>query len=93
MADTKVVKPVRMEKGEPVPEKEHILAYMRGCKVFSVAARYFRDPETGVPVGEDCWMEDREYCWSSETVYLFDRYDFPLPEEFIRHVMKTVAEK
>ena len=85
------VKPVVMQPGKMIlPDKADIVQYMRTREKTAMAPKIFHDPVTDEPIAELDWREDAEYGWSSETTYLFDRYNYPLPESFIEHVRKVL---
>ena len=81
--------PVRMEISDPIPEKEYILEYLRKGRHPSCAPMMYRDRETGEYAVEAYYLNDGKYTWSSDTIYHFDKYNYPLPEEFIQYVLSV----
>lgn len=72
------------------PDKARIVSYMQTQKKTAIAPKYFHDPITDEPIDELDWREDSTFGWSSETTYLFDKYNYPLPDDFIAHVRAAI---
>lgn len=74
---------------KPIKEKDKIVKYMKESKIQAVAPAIVTDvinPE--IRFGELFFMTDSKYCWRSDVIYYFDKYDMELPEEFIQHALK-----
>ena len=85
--------------GEPMrraknPDKETILAFLKGRPYVAVAAGRFADHLTGETVRSD-WLayEAGEYSWDSCDIYHFERYDLELDPAFCEHVLRSDRER
>ena len=86
------IQPVQMQRREkPIPEKEMVLSFMRKAKVVSVAPMMYRDKETGERAIEAYCQQAGKYGWTSETLYHFERYNYPLPEDFIEYIRRNAS--
>jgi len=68
--------------------KPALIGYLRSCPVV-LAARTLL-PDQYDPKAEDiplAYLTDGEFVWSAETREYVNRYDFGLPEHFLRHVL------
>ena len=75
---------------QPIAEKQAVLDYMNNGQKYCASARMVRDRVTGELTGiEDNWKTDGVFCWSSDTIYHFQRYNAPLLDGFIEHVVKN----
>lgn len=73
---------------KPISEKIVVLEYMKRGKSYCASARIVRDRVTGELTGiEDNWKTDGEYCWSEDAVYHFNKYNAPLLDGFVEHVL------
>jgi len=67
--------------------KPALIGYMRSCPVVLFALKLLpdlHDPKAkGIPVA---YLTDGEFVWDAGTTEYVDRYDFGLPEHFLRHV-------
>jgi len=67
--------------------KPDLIGYMRSCPVVLFALKLLpdqHDPKAeGIPVA---YLTDGEFVWFATTTEYVDRYDFGLPEHFLRHV-------
>lgn len=73
-----------------IPDKARIVSYMKSQKKTAIAPKFFRDPVTNEMVDELDWREDKDFGWSSETTYLFEKHNYPLSDEFINHVRQQL---
>lgn len=73
-----------------LPDKMRIVSYMKAQKKTAIAPKYFHDPVTNEPVAELDWREDKDFGWSSETTYLFEKHNYPLSDDFINHVRRLI---
>ena len=67
--------------------KSKILLYLRNGKVIAAAGRAV-DILTGEKIQEE-WLlfTDGVYQWDTSLIYHFKKYDIPLPQDFINHVL------
>lgn len=68
--------------------RDEVLTYMQGCPVVLAARMRVKDKfdasQRSIPV---VFHSDGEWIWSQEAVEYFDRYEMPLPEEFVRRIL------
>lgn len=78
------------------PNQAVILYYLKHERFLEFEAPGARfDPlSPGVQVGKTLALyNDKDYCWTSDIVFLVERYNLRLPKEFERHVIgKFVPE-
>ena len=61
---------------------------MKKAEVVAVAPMFYKDRETGRSAIEAYYQKSGCYAWSSDTLYHFEHYNYPLPMEFIEYVLK-----
>jgi len=83
--------PVKMTPTEPIPQKDAILKYMKNGKRPSCAPMMYKDRETGKPAIDAYYLDDGKYTWSSDTIYHFEKYNYPLPSDFISYVLEKMS--
>ena len=68
--------------------KSKILLYLRNGEVIAAAAGRAVDILTGEKIQEE-WLlfTDGVYQWDTSLIYHFNKYDIPLPQDFINHVL------
>ena len=71
-----------------VARKTEVLRYMKSASPMCAAPASVIDRETQKNTGIELVMySDGKYCWSSETLYHFDKYDHTLNQDFINYVL------
>ena len=80
--------PVKMERSLPIKDKGVILKYLKNGEHPSCAPMMYKDRETGENAISAYYLDDGVYTWSSDTIYHFENYNYPLPSEFINYVLK-----
>ena len=84
-----IVSPVDTnKKAIPMQQKSRILQFMKSAKVMAVAPMMYKDRETGKSAIEAFYQQSGDYCWSSDTLYHFEHYNYSLPQDFIEYVLK-----
>ena len=74
----------------PIGKKQDVLEYMKNGKSYCASARVVKDRVTGDSTSiEDDWKTDGVFCWSQETIYHFEKYNAPLADEFLSHIIKN----
>ncbi|MEV0268884.1 hypothetical protein AB0H43_08930 [Hamadaea sp. NPDC050747] len=68
-------------------EKPRIVAYLHGGEPLTVVPGFQRDPRGDVelPGGASVYT-DGVWAWPHITAYLVERYDLPVPDEFVEHM-------
>ena len=68
----------------PHQDKDKILVFMKHGHVRSVSPGIAKDCLTGddLPCELEAY-EARGFCWTSVDIWHFERYNFPLPDDFI----------
>ena len=72
-------------------DKTKIMAYLNSVKIHAAAATLFYDNESERAVGGLLSYRDDAFAWTNETVYHFDKYNYPLPEAFIEHIRQKIT--
>lgn len=76
---------------EPIPEKSAILEYLNRGIVFAASPAILKDAVSGDIINANLVaMNDGTYTWRSDLIYYFDKYNFALPKEFIKHVLEKI---
>lgn len=74
----------------PISEKKAVLDYMKNGKSYCASARVVKDRITGdTTTIEDDWKTDGVFCWSQDMIYHFEKYNTPLADEFVSHIIKN----
>ncbi len=82
----------------PHPDKSKIIIYMRHGKKTAAAPGIPKDWLTGehIPCGMICYEADG-YLWTSMDLWHFDKYNFPLPDEFAEmakpHYLNHISQR
>lgn len=58
----------------------YTLAYHKSCQKDRI------DESKGIAFSDSARHTDGEWAWSTELIYYLERYDIPLPEDFISHM-------
>lgn len=76
-------------QGLPVSNKEDILKYLHQFKPILATGREVFDEVTRQKVKGfyDVGYFDGKYSWDEKDVYLFEKYNMPLKDEFIEHIL------
>ena len=74
----------------PIPNKGRILYYLKHGDNFACAPMRYADRETGQKAIEAYYLTDGVYCWSSDVIYHFEMYNYPLPEQFIAYAQRKM---
>ena len=76
-------------QGLPVPNKETILKYLCQYKPILATSREVFDEVTRQKVKGfyDVGYFDGKYSWDEKDVYLFEKYNMPLKDEFVEHIL------
>ena len=72
---------------EPIACKDDVLRYMKSVDVFAVAAGILWDIFTGESLGELLAYKDSQYIWTNGVLHYFEKYNMPLPDDFIAHAL------
>lgn len=72
-----------------IPEKQHILNYLRKASKYAYTSAPVRDAftKTELSIINDMYS-DGEYYWAETEIYHFDRYNLQLNPEFIEYVIQ-----
>ena len=76
-----------------LPEKEKVLSFFEKYKDEYIAVTCFATNHiTGKPIGNSSILSynDGVYCWTNEEIYLFDKYNLKLNDDFIQYVLNKV---
>lgn len=78
----------KMMADVPHPNKEKILAFMRGFPHSAFTSQPVFDVFTGEEVGAaDNQITDGVYIWYESWVYHFEKYNLKLNDDFIQYVL------
>ena len=69
-----------------IPNKSQILSYLADGETVACASGYARDIFTGQNIGMfgDRTFSDGVWCWTTEDIYHFEKYDAALDPEFVK---------
>ncbi len=71
-------------------EKDRIIEYLNGGFVYLAGDSSLNDPVSGDLFEKtSAWMsdDDEEYEWSNAEIYMFEKYDMKLRDDFVRKVL------
>ncbi len=74
----------------PIQYKSRILFYLKHGDNYACAPMRYVDRETGEKSIESYYLTDGVYCWSSDIIHHFEKYNYLLPEQFILHVQQKM---
>lgn len=82
---------VKFGIGYVCTEKNTVLKYLKKYSEDCVAiACVATDYVTGETLNESILSyDDGVYCWTNEEIYLFEKYNLKLNDDFIEHVLKN----
>lgn len=73
---------------QEMPEKEHILKYLKSFVADCSAGMLLIDEITGEEIDSSVnGYEDGEYYWDTRHIYHFEKYNLKLNADFIQHVI------
>lgn len=77
---------------KPIKEKSAVLSYMKRFAPAYVSAILCKDPITDRVFAQelDIYIHD-EYQWNNAVIYLFEKYNLRLADDFIEHCVSNVA--
>ena len=73
--------------------KQKVLRYLKHGKHPIVAPMFYKDRETNKPAVEAYYLDDGVYTWSSDIIYHFEKYNYPLPDDFIEYVLSNSEKR
>lgn len=83
------IEPTAMKAStKEIKGKAAVLAYMKNGKNPWYSPMMYKDRETGKDAISAYYLGDDKYMWSSDTIYHFEKYNYPLPKEFVDYVLK-----
>lgn len=74
---------------EKIPNKKEVLSYLRQFKAAAHTSPYIFDPFTKetVQLSEMGAFTDGTWCWDSEIIYFFEKYNAPLSPSFLEAIL------
>lgn len=73
---------------KPMQKKEDILEYLKNGEDDGVRCSGIFDYVSGEPTFETIHLfTDGKYCWDSEEIYHFERYNLSLNDDFIEYAL------
>ena len=77
----------------PPPYKAEILKYLQDWRTGTVAPKKIMDVVDGkTSIGPVAEHTDGEYIWTSTLIYYFDKYNVPLRDDFVAHVLSKIKQ-
>ena len=77
---------------EKYPNQDKILMYLKRGRKFLYTPRKINDPITGNMISRDCHSRtDETYSWTDVLIYLVEKYNYRLPEEIEKHILKNLG--
>lgn len=84
MIDYKTVE-YNLEKGANYKNKEDLIKYLKSHKQIAAIPGSFVDPVTQKKLGMNKIFGDDKYQWTESLVYLIEKYQMYIDEDFLRH--------
>jgi len=90
--NSKIIELLSKENNTAIPHKKELIAYLRNGKVEAVAAGRATDLLTGERIQEP-WLllTDEVYGWDSSLAYYVEKYNLPLPSDFVQHALDKIV--